>query len=105
MVTGEPLFSSSDKFASGCGWPSFAKPIDPAVVTAHRDTSHGMVRTEVRSRVGGSHLGHVFDDGPASLGGKRYCIDSVALRFIPLDRMADEGYADLVPLCEKARAS
>ncbi|MCR5813212.1 MAG: peptide-methionine (S)-S-oxide reductase MsrA [Desulfovibrio sp.] len=95
VVTGEPLFSSTDKFASGCGWPSFTKPIDAAVVTEHRDESHGMVRTELRSRVGRSHLGHVFDDGPSDKGGLRYCINSAALRFIALEDMDKEGYGDL----------
>jgi len=95
VVTGEPLFSSSDKFSCTCGWPSFARPIDPEVVTYHDDVSLGMRRTEVRSRVGDSHLGHRFEDGPTELGGLRYCINSAALRFIPLDRLADEGYGDL----------
>lgn len=76
ITTGEPLFSSTDKFDSGCGWPAFSKPIDKKVVTNHTDTSHGMVRTEVRSKTGKAHLGHVFDDGPAATGGKRYCINS-----------------------------
>ncbi|HAM16492.1 MAG TPA: peptide-methionine (R)-S-oxide reductase [Eggerthellaceae bacterium] len=99
IVTGEPLFSSSDKFESGCGWPSFSKPIDPAVVEEYLDTSHGMHRTEVRSRVGDSHLGHVFTDGRADAGGLRYCIDSAALRFIPYDEMDAAGYGDLKGLC------
>ena len=94
IVTGEPLFSSSDKFDSGCGWPSFTKPIDPAVITTKNDTSFGMTRTEVRSRVGDSHLGHVFEDGPADKGGLRYCINSSSIRFIPLDKMAGEGYGE-----------
>ena len=100
VVTGEPLFSSSDKFESGCGWPSFSRPIDPAVVAERLDTSHGMHRTEVRSRVGDSHLGHVFTDGPADAGGLRYCIDSAALRFVPYDEMDAAGYGDLKDLCE-----
>ena len=96
ITTGKPLFVSTDKFDSGCGWPSFARPIDPAVVTYHRDTSHGMDRIEVRSRVGNAHLGHVFDDGPEKLGGLRYCINSAALRFIPKEDMEKEGYGYLI---------
>jgi peptide-methionine (R)-S-oxide reductase len=92
IVSGEPLFASSDKFESGCGWPSFTKPIEPANVNELRDTSHGMVRTEVRSTHGDSHLGHVFPDGPRDRGGLRYCINSASLRFIPRDRMEAEGY-------------
>ncbi len=92
IVSGEPLFASSDKFESGCGWPSFTKPIEPVNITELRDTSHGMIRTEVRSAVGDSHLGHVFDDGPEDRGGLRYCINSASLRFIPRDRMEAEGY-------------
>lgn len=92
VVSGEPLFSSSAKFNSGCGWPAFAKPIVEANVTELRDTSHGMIRTEVRSAGGDSHLGHVFPDGPADMGGLRYCINSASLRFIPKDEMAAEGY-------------
>lgn len=97
-ATGEPLFSSADKFDSGCGWPSFTKPIDPAVVTEHRDDSHGMERIEVRSRVGDSHLGHVFNDGPKDRGGLRYCINSAAIRFIPYDEMDRHNYVELKPL-------
>ncbi|MFC0323293.1 bifunctional peptide-methionine (S)-S-oxide reductase MsrA/peptide-methionine (R)-S-oxide reductase MsrB [Gallibacterium melopsittaci] len=95
IISGEPLFSSSDKFPSECGWPSFSKPISSDVVTYQQDTSHGMVRTEVRSRVADAHLGHVFEDGPQENGGLRYCINSAALRFIPLDQLASEGYAFL----------
>jgi len=91
VVTGEPLFSSRDKYDSGTGWPSFTRPVEPGRVTEHPDRSHGMVRTEVRSGAGGSHLGHVFDDGPGPLG-RRYCINSAALRFIPAERLAAEGY-------------
>jgi peptide-methionine (R)-S-oxide reductase len=92
IVSGEPLFASADKFESGCGWPSFTKPIEPANVAEKRDMSHGMVRTEVRSKHGDSHLGHVFDDGPQDRGGLRYCINSASLRFVPKERMAAEGY-------------
>lgn len=98
VVTGEPLFSSADKFKSNCGWPSFAKSIDPDVVTLHRDTTFNMLRTEVRSRSGDSHLGHVFEDGPQESGGIRYCINSAAIRFVPLERMRDEGYGYLTQL-------
>lgn len=95
IATGEPLFSSADKFDSGCGWPSFTRPLEPAVVSEHVDNSHGMHRTEVKSRVGDSHLGHVFDDGPKAKGGLRYCINSAAIRFIPYDEMDAKGYGDL----------
>ncbi|NRP70803.1 Peptide methionine sulfoxide reductase MsrB [Ensifer psoraleae] len=92
IVSGEPLFASADKFDSGCGWPSFTKPIVPANVNELRDNSHGMIRTEVRSVHGDSHLGHVFPDGPEDRGGLRYCINSAALRFIPREEMEAEGY-------------
>jgi len=98
IVTGEPLFSSTDKFDSGCGWPSFTKPVDPAVVTEHADNSHGMERIEVKGRVGGSHLGHVFDDGPQEKGGLRYCINSAAIRFVPYEEMDKQGHGELKPL-------
>lgn len=93
IVSGEPLFASSDKYESGCGWPSFTKPIEPAHVNELRDSSHGMVRTEVRSTHGDSHLGHVFSDGPQDRGGLRYCINSASLRFVHRDDMEAEGYA------------
>lgn len=96
IVTGEPLFLSSDKYESGCGWPSFTKPITDEVLNYLKDTSHFMTRTEVRSRSGDSHLGHVFDDGPKELGGKRYCINSASLRFIPYNEMEKEGYGYLL---------
>ena len=96
IVTGEPLFSSKDKFHSGTGWPSFTQPIASYIVTYHEDSTLGVTRTEVRSRSGDSHLGHVFEDGPIESGGLRYCINSTALRFIPLADMADEGYEELV---------
>ncbi len=92
IVSGEPLFASSDKFESGCGWPSFTKPIEPAHVNELRDGTHGMIRTEVRSTHADSHLGHVFEDGPADRGGLRYCINSASLRFIHRDDMEAEGY-------------
>lgn len=97
IVSGEPLFSSRDKYDSNCGWPSFVRPIDPAAVTEHRDTSFNMVRTEVRSRIADSHLGHVFPDGPRDRGGLRYCINGAALRFVPLQQMEAAGYGDLLP--------
>lgn len=103
VVSGEPLFASSDKYESGCGWPSFTKPIEPAHVAELRDTTHGMVRTEVRSRHGDSHLGHVFPDGPRDRGGLRYCINSASLRFIHLDEMEAEGYADYMDQVDDRR--
>ena len=92
IVSGEPLFASTDKYESGCGWPSFTRPIDDAHVAELRDVSHGMVRTEVRSTHGDSHLGHVFPDGPRDRGGLRYCINSASLRFVPKEDMAAQGY-------------
>ncbi len=103
VVSGEPLFASADKFESGCGWPSFSKPIVPAHVKELRDASHGMVRTEVRSTHGDSHLGHVFPDGPRDRGGLRYCINSASLRFVPKARMAAEGYADYLDQVEEPK--
>ena len=100
IVSGEPLFSSSDKYDSGCGWPAFSKPIDTAVINELFDDSHGMRRTEVRSRVADSHLGHVFNDGLPELGGMRYCINGASLRFIPVNEMEQEGYGDLIGLVE-----
>ena len=92
IVSGEPLFASSDKYESGCGWPSFTKPIETAHINEVRDMSHGMIRTEVRSTHGDSHLGHVFPDGPPDRGGLRYCINSASLRFVHRDEMEAEGY-------------
>lgn len=98
IATGEPLFVSSDKFESGCGWPSFTRPVDLDVIEYLEDKTHGMSRTEVKSRVGRSHLGHVFDDGPEETGGLRYCINSSSLRFIPLEEMENQGYGEFVKL-------
>ena len=103
IVSGEPLFASSDKYESGCGWPSFTKPIEPANVNELRDTSHGMIRTEVRSTHGDSHLGHVFPDGPEDRGGLRYCINSASLRFIHRDDMEAEGYGAYLNQVEDQR--
>jgi len=100
IVSGEPLFASSDKYESGCGWPSFVKPIEPAHITELRDISHGMIRVEVRSTHGDSHLGHVFPDGPRDRGGLRYCINSASLRFIHRDDMVDQGYGDYLKQVE-----
>ena len=98
ITTGEPLFISFDKFDSGCGWPSFSKPIQKNLINEKLDTTHGMVRTEVRSKTGDAHLGHVFTDGPKEKGGLRYCINSASLRFIPKDKMQEEGYGDYLSL-------
>lgn len=99
VTTGEPLFSSRDKFDSGCGWPSFTKPLDSSLVEERRDQTHGMVRTEVRSRTGDAHLGHVFDDGPEPTG-LRYCINSASLRFVPKEEMVREGYGEYLKIFE-----
>jgi peptide-methionine (R)-S-oxide reductase len=96
IVSGEPLFASSDKYESGCGWPSFTKPIESKNVKEIKDSSHGMIRTEVRSGHGDSHLGHVFTDGPKKEGGLRYCINSASLRFINRDDMVTYGYGEYV---------
>lgn len=98
ITTGEPLFVSSDKFDSGCGWPSFSKPIDPKLVVEKKDLSHGMQRIEIRSSTGDAHLGHVFNDGPKDKGGLRYCINSASLRFIPKEKMEAEGYGNYIKL-------
>lgn len=103
VTTGEPLFSSTDKFDSGSGWPSFTKPVEKAAVVEHTDRTHGMVRVEVRSQAGDAHLGHVFDDGPSDKGGLRYCINSASLRFIPVAKLEAEGYGAYRKLFEAAR--
>jgi peptide-methionine (R)-S-oxide reductase len=103
IVSGEPLFTSLDKFDSDCGWPSFTKPVDPENVEETSDNAHGMSRTEVRSTHADSHLGHVFDDGPKAAGGLRYCINSASLRFVPLDELESEGYGEYVKLFESTK--
>ena len=105
VVSGEPLFASSDKYDSGCGWPSFTKPIEPENLVEKHDASHGMVRTEVRSAHGDSHLGHVFDDGPSEKGGLRYCINSASLKFIPLADLEKRGYGRYRQLFERSTAA
>lgn len=104
VVSGEPLFLSTRKFDAGCGWPSFTRPISESAVVELEDTSHGMIRTEVRSREADSHLGHVFRDGPREEGGLRYCINSAALRFVPLNRMEAEGYGEWVDAVRRGQA-
>lgn len=105
IVSGEPLFTSMDKFDSGCGWPSFTKPLDESNVVENRDATHGMIRTEVRSRAADSHLGHVFPDGPRETGGLRYCINSASLRFIPVDELEGEGYGSYRNLFQQAEGA
>jgi peptide-methionine (R)-S-oxide reductase len=102
IVSGEPLFASADKYESGCGWPSFTKPIEPAYVSELTDSTLGMIRTEVRSTHGDSHLGHVFPDGPRDRGGLRYCINSASLRFVHRDDMEAEGYGEYINQVEDA---
>lgn len=101
IVSGEPLFASADKFDSGCGWPSFTKPVEPAQINELRDDTLGMVRTEVRSSNADSHLGHVFPDGPREHGGLRYCINSASLRFVHRDEMEAEGYGEYLEQVEE----
>ncbi|MBO6420195.1 peptide-methionine (R)-S-oxide reductase MsrB [Enterococcus gallinarum] len=100
IVSGEPLFASTDKYDAGCGWPSFSKPIDRKEIKEKADFSHGMHRVEVRSKEADSHLGHVFSDGPQDKGGLRYCINSAALRFVPLEEMVEQGYGEYTSLVE-----
>jgi len=101
VIDGTPLFSSLDKFDAGCGWPSFSQSLQPKQIATKLDRSHHMIRTEVRSRSSDSHLGHLFTDGPLDKGGLRYCINSAALRFIPYEKLKEEGYESFLPLFEK----
>ena len=101
ITTGEPLFISTDKFESGCGWPSFSKPITRKLIEEKLDRSHGMTRVEVRSKTGNAHLGHVFNDGPADKGGLRYCINSASLKFVPKAEMKAKGYGEYISLLDK----
>ncbi len=101
IVSGKPLFSSLDKFDSGCGWPSFTKPLEKQEIVEHQDTSHHMIRTEVRSKTADSHLGHIFSDGPKDRGGLRYCINSASLHFIPKENLEKEGYEQYASLFRK----
>ena len=103
VVSGEPLFSSLDKFDSGTGWPSFTKPLEKQNVTEKTDVAYGMERTEVRSCSSDSHLGHVFEDGPSAAGGMRYCMNSASLRFVPVEKLKEEGYEKYLPLFEKQK--
>ncbi|ELC8441485.1 peptide-methionine (R)-S-oxide reductase MsrB [Clostridium perfringens] len=98
ITNGEPLFTSKDKFFSSCGWPAFSKPIDRSIIEDKVDKSHGMIRTEVRSKLGDSHLGHVFCDGPEELGGLRYCINSASLKFIPKEELKEKGYEEYLEI-------
>lgn len=98
---GEPLFTSLDKFDSGCGWPSFTKPVESEKLAENKDMTTGIFRTEVRSKLGDSHLGHVFNDGPRDKGGLRYCINSAALKFIPIHKLEDEGYGEYLEIFKK----